>query len=210
MKLRVMFVCFIGFLCVFSVEGRRKYARARGRVFCRINGRAYPVPYAKVSLLDKDLIGHGTFGRSRTSRSGYFTVSGRAGDLWGNPDPYIQIEYQYSGYYGNMDVENAIGINRCDKTSVKRYSRYLNFGNIYFSGDSCRAYVNTFLAMKHFHVNTRLSLPYRKLRVVTRALFHGGTPYATRSKIRIPRGYNYNLRTAKHEFAHTIRHTLVS
>ena len=210
MKLRVMFVCFIGFLCVFSVEGRRKYVRARGRVFCRINGQAYPVSYAKVSLLDKDRIGHDTFGTSKTSLSGYFAISGYAGDLWGNPDPYIQVEYQYSGSYGVMDIENSIGINRRDKTSVRSYSMYLDFCNIYFSGDSCRAYVNTFLAMKHFRVNTRLLLPYRKLSVVTRALLHGGTPYATRNKIQIPTGYNYNLRTAKHEFAHTIRHALVS
>ena len=209
MKLQIILVCFLALLCSFSVEARKKYARARGRVYCRINGRSYPVQYAKVSLRDKDPIRDDTFGTSRTNRYGYFTVSGWAGDWWGNPDPYIQVEYQYAGSYGRMDVENGIGINRRDKTPVKRYRKYLNFGNIYFSNDKCKAYVNTFLAMKNYRLRTRLSLPYRKLRVVTRALIHGGTPYSTTNKIRIPKGYNYNYRTAKHEFAHTIRHSFV-
>lgn len=210
MKIPLLVLYLGATLCILSVEAKRKYARARGRVLCRINGRAYPVPYAKVSLMDKDPVFDDTFGTSRTSHFGYFTVSGRAGDIFGNPEPYIKVEYQYSGPYGRMDVENAIGINRKDKTSVKRFSSYLNFGNINFSGDYCKAYVNTFRAMKNYRDRTRQSLPYRKLRVVTPALIHGGTPYATTNKIRIPRRYNYNQRTAMHEFAHTIRHSLVS
>lgn len=61
----------------------------------------------KVSLRDEDLIFHDTFGTSRTDHNGYFTVSGQAGDLWGNPEPYIRVEYQYSGYYGKMDVRKT-------------------------------------------------------------------------------------------------------
>ena len=210
MKVSLLVLCLVATSCILSVEGRRKYARARGRVLCRINGRSHPVPYAKVRLMDKDIGFDDTFGTSRTNRFGYFTVSGWAGDIFGNPEPYIKVEYQYSGPYGRMDVENAIGINRKDKTSVKRFSRYLNFGNIYFSGDYCKAYVNTFHAMKIYRLRTRQSLPYRKLRVVTPAVIHGGTPYATTNKIRIPKRYNYNQRSAMHEFAHTIRHSLVS
>ena len=52
--------------------------------------------------------------------------------------------------------------------------------------------------------------PTKKLKIVTRALLHGGTPYATTNKIMIPSGYNYNGRVARHELAHTVRHTLVS
>ena len=211
MKVPVLLLTLLGLLLISaSVDARRKYARARGRVFCRINGRAQPIPYVKVSLMDKDPGFDDTFGTTRANRLGYFNVAGTAGDIIGNPEPYIRVEYQYRGVYGRMDVENAIGINRKDKTSVRPYARYINFGNIYFSGDSCKAYVNTFLAMKNYRDRTGLSLPYSKLRVVTRAILHGGTPYATTNKIRIPRGYNYNLRSAKHEFAHTIRHSLVS
>ena len=73
-----------------------------------------------------------------------------------------------------------------------------------------KAYVNTLSAMKNFCYRTRQSLPYKVLKIVTRTVLHGGTPYATTNKIRIPRGFNYNWRTARHEFAHTMRQTLVS
>lgn len=210
MKTLLMLLGLVLFASVLSVSARKKFARARGRILCRINGRAYPVEYAKVSLLDKDPIGYDTFGTTRTNGQGYFTVSGRAGDLTGNPEPYIQVEYKYSGVFGNMEVENGLGYNRRDKTSTKGYSSSLSFGNIYFSNDHYKAYVNTLSAMKNFRYRTGQSLPYKVLKVVTRALIHGGTPYATTNKIRIPRGYNYNWRIARHEFAHTIRHTLVS
>ena len=65
-------------------------------------------------------------------------------------------------------------------------------------------------AMKDYRFCTGKSLPYSRLRVVTRAPIHGGTPYATTDKIRIPSGYNFNLESAKHELAHTVRHSLVS
>ena len=65
--------------------------------------------------------------------------------------------------------------------------------------------------MKNYSTRTGgKSLPYSRLKVVTEALIHGGTPYATTDKIRIPNGYSYNLQTAKHELAHTVRHSLVS
>ena len=209
MKMLLILLGLVLFASVVSVSARRKFARARGRILCRINGRAYPVQYAKVSLLDKDPVGYDTFGTTRTNSQGYFTVSGRAGDIIGNPEPYIQVEYQYSGVYGKMKVENGLWFNRRDKTSTKGYSSSLTFGNIYFSNDNCKAYVNTLSAMKNFRYCTGQSLPNKVLKVVTRALIHGGTPYATTNKIRIPRGYNYNWRTARHELAHTIRHTLV-
>ena len=193
-----------------SVAAKKKFVRASGRILYRINGRAYPVEYANVSLLDKDPIGYDTFGTTRTNSMGYFTVSGLAGDLTGNPEPYIQVKYEYSGVYGKMEVENGIGYNRRDKTSTKGYSSSLSFGTIYFSNDHCKAYVNTLLAMKNFRYRTGQSLPYKVLKVVTHAVIHGGAPYATTNKIRIPKGYDYNRRVAQHEFAHTIRHTLVS
>lgn len=41
----------------------------------------------------------------QTAQDRSFSVSGKAGDLIGNPDPYIQVEYEYSGTYGKMEVE---------------------------------------------------------------------------------------------------------
>ena len=210
MKTLLLLLGLVLFASVLSVSARKKFARARGRVLCRINGRTYPILYAKVSLLDKDPIGYDTFGTTRTNGLGYFTVAGRAGDLFGNPDPYIQVEYKYSGFLGKMEVENGLGFNRHDKTRTKGYSSSLSFGNLYFGNDHCKAYVNTLSAMRNFRYRTRQTLPYKVLKVVTHAVLHGGTPYATTNKIRIPRRFNYNWRTARHEFAHTIRHTLVS
>lgn len=197
-------------LCFLPVDARKMHARATGRILCRIDGRNYRVPHAIVRLKDRDSGRDDTFGSTRSSRTGWFRVSGRAGDRYGKPDPYIQVEYQYRGIYGRLDVENAAMVNRKDKTRTRRYSRYLGFGNLYFSGDSCRAYVMTLRAMKDYRRKARKSLPYSKLRVVTLARIHGRTPYATTNKIRIPRGYRYRFSTAKHELAHTIRHSLVS
>ena len=113
--------------------------------------------------------------------------------------------------YGQMEVQQELfGINRKDRTSTRGYSSHINFGDIIFSGDHCRAYVMTYDAMKDYRFRTSKALPYSELKVVTRAPVHGGTPYATTNKIRIPSSYNFDFETAKHELAHTVRHTLVS
>ena len=198
-------------LCVLSADARRRSATATGRVLCRIDGAVYPVQYAVVRLKDRDLIFHDTFGSTRSDRYGRFRVSGSARDPFRNdPDPFIQVEYQYSGPYGNMKVQSGFGRQRLDRTSTRRYARFLNFGNIYVRGDHCRAYVMTYFAMVNYRRLSGKSLPYSRLKIVTRPLIHGGTPYATTNKIRIPSGYRYTYTTAKHELAHTVRHTLVS
>ena len=153
----------------------------------------------------------GTLGSTHSNSSGYFTIAGMGGDLFGNPDPFVEVEYEYSGEYGSMEVQNEIfGINRQDDTSSRGFLSSINFGDIIFSGDHCRAYVMTYQAMKDYRVRTGKSLPYGRLKVVTKAPIHGGTPYSTTTKIRIPAGYNYDFNTAKHELAHTVRHSLVN
>ena len=62
MKTQLMLLSLVLFVCIMLVAAKKKFARASGRILCRINGRAYPVEYAKVSLLDKDPIGYNTFG----------------------------------------------------------------------------------------------------------------------------------------------------
>ena len=64
MKTSLLLMDVVLITSVLTVSARKKFARANGRVLCRINGRLYPVKYAKVSLLDKDPIGHDTFGSS--------------------------------------------------------------------------------------------------------------------------------------------------
>ena len=210
MKSLVIF-SVIGLLCAFSpAHARRRSATATGRVLCQINGASYPVEYATVRLKDQDIIFHDTFGSTRSDSSGRFTVSGSAGDLFGKPDPFIQVRYEYTGWYGNMKVQNELGTNRRDRTSKRSYARYISFGDIYFSSDHCKAYVMTYRAMKNYRSLSGKSLPYSRLKVVTHAPIHGGTPYSTTDKIRIPSGYNYDFGTAKHELAHTVRHSLVS
>ena len=207
----VLSVSFIGLLCLVSVDAKKHHATATGRVLCRIDGTSHPVAYVRVRLRDKDTVFHDTFGSTRSDSSGRFRVSGSAGDVFGKPDPFIEVEYEYSGTYGKMEVQNELlGINRRDATSTKSYSSSINFGDIYFSNDHCRAYVMTYLAMKDYRTRSGKSLPYTRLKIVTRAPIHGGTPYSTTDKIRIPSGYNYDFGTAKHELAHTVRHSLVS
>ena len=211
MKSYYIILAFIGICCFWSVDGRRRHVTATGTVRCSIGGISYPVEFTKVRLRDRDVLFHDTFGSTRTNSQGYFTVSGTAGDVFGNPDPFIEVEYEYSGTYGRMEVQQELfGINRREDTSTRSHSSHINFGEITFSGDHCRAYVMTYKAMKDYNIRTHKSLPYSRLKVVTRAPIHGGTPYATTDKIRIPSGYNFNLETANHELAHTVRHSLVS
>ena len=200
-------VIFLGLSCPTSVDARRRHVTATGQVFCSINGHSNPLEFVTVKLKDKDTV----FGSTRSDSSGYFTVSGSARDVIGNPDPYIQVEYEYSGAYGRMEVQQEVlGLNRKDSTSTRGIADYINFGNIIFNNDHCNAYVMTYRAMKDYRNRTSTPLPYNRLKVVTRAPIHGGTPYSTTDKIRIPSGYNYGLQAAKHELAHTVRHSLVS
>ena len=204
-------VILLGLFSALPVEARRRHVTATGRVLCAIGGTSHPLQFVTVRLKDRDLVFHDTFGSTRSDSSGYFTVSGSARDTFGNPDPFIEVEYQYSGVYGRMEIQNELlGINRRDDTSTRGIASHIDFGDIIFSNDHCKAYVMTYRAMKDYRERTRKSLPYSRLKVVTRAPIHGGTPYSTTNKIRIPSGYNYGFETAQHELAHTVRHSLVS
>ena len=220
---------FIELLCLLSVDASKCQTTVIGRVFYQINGNSYPVEYVRVKLKDEDFVFHDTLASTRSDSSGRFTVVRvsesacdqvswprqflpRISDVFDfKPDPFIEVEYEYSGTYGKMAVKiEFLGINRYDRTVTKSYSNFINFGNIYFSNDHCRAYVMTYRAMKNYLTLSGKSLPYSRLKVITRTPVHGGTPYSTTNTIRIPSGYDYDLETAKHELAHTVRHTLVS
>ena len=105
MKPFYIILAIMGICCTYFVDGRRRHVTATGRVLCSISGTSYPVEFTKVRLKDRDTIFHDLFGDTRTNNLGYFTVSDRAGDVFGNPDPFIEVEYEYSGAYGRMEVQ---------------------------------------------------------------------------------------------------------
>ena len=198
-------------LSLSTVSARRYYTRAWGKVLCRMeNGRTESMKGIQVKLKDRDVVFHDTFGTTRTNGAGYFSVGGSARDAWGKPDPFIQVVYDYHGRYGQLEVEGFAGITRKYSTSKRRYASRINFGNIVISDEHCRAYVHFYNGLRDYYLRTRSRVPYGTLHVYTRFIVHGGTPYAIRSRVNIPPGYRLSLRTAQHEIAHTVRHTLVS
>ena len=202
---------FLAVLVATSHAGKKYRVTARGRVTCKMEDDSIePLIGIRVKLLDHDVVFHDTFGTTRTSYSGRFYVTGRARDLWGKPDPFIQIVYDYRGKYGHMEIDGFAGVTRKKSTRWRRYKRYINFGTIQRSDDHCRAYVRFYQALKNYYERTKSRVPYKTLHVRTHVIIHGGTPYAFRSKVNIPKRYRLSKRTAMHELAHTVRHTLVS
>lgn len=179
--------------------------RASGRVTC--NGEA--MPYVRVRLMDADLLFHDKMGQTTADANGKFQVSGSGRDGFrGKPDPYIKVDYIYTGTYGELKIVGLFKILRSGKTSKRSYSRNINFGTINFNSIHCKAYVQFCKVMKYYKDVAKSPLPYSTLYVQTKALIHGGTSYATTDTIRIPPKYSsITLKTAQHEFAHTIRHS---
>ena len=218
MKATQFILCFLPLAvhCRFLVGARVQSTKltASGRILCQVDiGEIYPVEFATVRLTGKNVDGFFSkeYGSAQSSSSGDFTIFVGNSDV--SPKLYIEVEYSYSGLYGKMEVElELFGKNRVDKMPVKQYSSSsVNVGNVTFESDHCRAYVMTYMAMRDYAMRTGgKTLPYDELKVITKAPLHGGTPYATTNKIRIPSGYSYRFQTAQHELAHTVRHSLVS
>lgn len=202
--------------CTILADAKVQQITVSGRILCRVWRRAiFPVEFVTVRLAGRGLFSK-TYGSTQSNSTGEFVISGTVGNSFIRPKLNIEVEYSYSGVYGKMEVESELlGINRVDKAPVNEYTdsnlMKLNLGNITFGNDHCKAYVMTYMAMTDYSWKTDgKPLPYDKLKVVTNAPLHGGTPYATTDKIRIPSGYSYHFVTAKHELAHTVRHSLVS
>ena len=181
---------------------------AVGRVRCKMGFYYVSVPEVKVKLLDDDLISDDTMATGKTDRFGRFKLSGHGQDpFWGKPDPKIQVEYVYNGIEGNIEIEGIL-LNRKDESGTKPYAPQVNFGNLDFDNPHCRAYVRFYRVLKEYYGLGVGRTPYSTLHVKTNALIHGGTPYATTNVIRIPKSWDpISLSTARHEFAHTIRHS---
>jgi hypothetical protein len=167
------------------------------------------MPYVQVNLVDDDPVFDDNMAQTKTNAWGSFNVKGSGRDgRRGKPDPYIKVTYSYSGYYGKLKVVKILKRVRWDKTSTRSYSSYINFGTINFNNLHCSSYVQFYKALRHYKLIAQSSLPYSTLFIRTNAIVHGGTPYATTDVVRIPSKYkSISYSTAKHEFAHTFRHS---
>ena len=190
-------------------------ATATGKVTCQMaDGSIEPLKNVVVKLLDKDLVHHDLFGETRTREDGRFRVEGTGGDRY-KPEPFIQVVYDYQGEYGHMEVVGSARVTRKFNTPVKKvpsnpYPLGISFGEIQISDDHCRAYVLFLQAMKDYYKRTGSKVPYSTLHIRTHGPIHGGTPWAIRSRVILPKGFEMNFERAKHELGHTVRQTLVS
>ncbi|CAH1794483.1 unnamed protein product [Owenia fusiformis] len=168
----------------------------------------YPIANCRVKLMDEDLIFHDTLAESWTDNNGCFALSGKGRDgLWGRPDIFAELEYNY---LNKMRIRNFWGFTRDARSSVKdNHSGFHNFGMININDEHCRAYVRFRAAIiDYISRSGNSALPYSYLKVQTKSVLTAGKPWATTDKIRLPSGYSLDAETAKHELAHTIRHTL--
>jgi len=184
---------------------------ATGQITC--NG--IPLRYAKVSLMDSDTLFDDVFGTSKSDANGNFIISGSAEDDWlsGNPDPYIMVQYYYSGFYGILNIQDGFLVKSTasDETSIKSYSSSINFGIINFNNQKCKTYLNMLTSIIDYYSRSLLKLPMPILYVSLDEIITGGVPYSNDNTIHVPSGWNngngLSLSTSTHELAHTIRHT---
>ena len=183
---------------------------ATGRVLCRFGGVSHAMKEVTVKLIDEDFFLDDIFAETATGLDGRFTASGEARDLFGVPHVYVTVFHMYSGALGELEIDGLFGISRFHRTPSKLIEDTLDFGDIIISDDHCRAYVHFYDALSDYNSRTNVPLPYETLRVFTHAIIHGGTPYALIHTVNVPEDYPLSLETAKHELAHTVRHSLVS
>ena len=203
--LLALFICFV--IAAPEVQGCTHYITATGTVKCKVDNQYKPLPLVKVELLDDDgYLGNQRMADGRTNSNGEFSLTGSGRDIFcGKPDPKIKVVYDYSGSYGTMRIRNPLGQTRDHLTDKKRYSRYVTF-NINIDDEHCRAYYRFYhCGLKYYYSTVQSKPPYGTLYVTTRAT--AVTPYAPHTKIKVPHSEDpISCETAKHEFAHTIRH----
>ena len=192
-----------------TVFAAGRHTTATGRALCRFGGISHPLKEVKVKLVDDDLFFDDTFAESVSGLDGRVTLSGQAHDFFGPPKIYISIVYTYSGVLGKLEIDGLFNVDRFYNTPRRPIKDNVDFGDIIISDDHCRAYVLFYNALSDYNTRTGISLPYSTLHVCTHAIIHGGTPYALLNKVMVPKNYPVSFETAKHELAHTVRHSLV-
>ena len=184
---------------------------ATGQVRCLLNGTYQPLPHIKIELVDEDGLIDAVMASTTTNSTGFFHVSGEGRDgLNQKPDPKIRIEYAYSGTFGRLHIEKdtIFGENRKEETEVKsnRFSSYIQFGQLDYDNEHCRAYYRFYTALKYYYALSGEKTPYRTLHVRTDA--SQGDISANTDVIRIPHSRDpISQEVADKYFAHTIRHS---
>ena len=79
---------------------------ATGYSKCYIDSSNKPMPNVHVKLMDDDSAVDDQVAATRTSSSGYFSMSGQGSDLIGTPDPKIRVELEYIGACGCIRVKD--------------------------------------------------------------------------------------------------------
>lgn len=185
---------------------------AVGRVRCLVGGVYKPLSHVKIELLDEDGLFDSVMGSTITNSSGYFWVSGEGRDgLNGKPDPKIRIEYTYSGTYGKMDVEhdNIFAVNRKEETGVRsnRFSSFINFGNLDYNNEHCRAYFRFYEALKEYY-NLTGEIPAYGGKLHVRTGAKDEPPLANTDVIYVPHSWDpISKARADQLFAYTVRNS---
>ena len=146
---------------------------------------------------------------TRTRSSGCFSLSGQTGSLYRKPYFSVEVQYSYNGAYGCMKIKSSYGKVRAHRTLSKKY---VYFVRIHIADEHCLAYMKFYETLKDFHERAPASppLPYDCLDVITDSVISNwlvNNAFAFIDTIRIPRGYRLSIEAAKHEFAHTVRHS---
>ena len=182
-------------------------ATATGTVKCFLDGSFQPVPHVIVELHCHTKASDDTkVTEGRTSESGNFSLpmSSRKCFKSRSTWPRIKVIYNYSGTYGNMEVEALHGKRYYTSTSKDLKIEF----DIKMKNKFCRAYTRLYHdGLKYYYNIVGNTPPYSKLYVQPNSVIHGGVFHSSVYILRLSKRKDYVQSSARHEFAHTIRHS---
>ena len=217
--------CLIIAFC-FSIPARANDypVTVRGKVlFCDYSGGSFiklPLAGAKVELVDSDADGSQIFddviGTAIVNADGTFEVSGRGGDpgdySWSRPDIYVRFVFNYNDKVRLTDELDRTRYANTPEHDHDNFEGVLDIGtwtldNGLGSGESsepavwyavCRAWDEYVKIMGEEPQAGHCDVEYW-------SAIYAGTPWTSDNTIHWP--IHYDSRSARHEFAHLIRHS---
>lgn len=200
------------FVTLSLVKGATYRVTAYGCVSCHhepMIGVSVQLLYSNGRYLDDRIA------PTHTRSSGCFRLSGQTGNVNWKPSFKVEVQYSYNGIYGCMNIKTRESIFpkvQTYSTLSKTYARYVYFGRIHIADEHCLAYMRFYETLKDFHERTSpgTGLPYDCLDLITNSVLSNrlvNNAFALIDTIRIPGGYRLSIEAAKHEFAHTVRHS---